>query len=128
MILDNPFIGLDAPSRGVLLEMLQQMTKLKDVQVVLLLSNPDDIPEMITHVLPVKQCRCLPVYSREEFLKQTDLIADLFPSEEKGDSVRCGSFSLPVEEQKEPSAHLVTFRMEHVSIKYGNRTILKELD
>ena len=65
---------------------------------------------------------------REEFLKQTDLIADLFPSEEKGDSVRCGSFSLPVEEQKEPSAHLVTFRMEHVSIKYGSRTILKELD
>ena len=38
------------------------------------------------------------------------------------------AFSLPVGEQKEPSAHLVTFRMEHVSIKYGNRTILKDLD
>ena len=73
LILDNPFIGLDAPSRGVLVEMLQQITKLKCVQVVLLLSNPDDIPEMITHVLPVKQRKCLPVYSREEFLKQTDL-------------------------------------------------------
>jgi len=47
LILDNPFIGLDAPSRGVLVEMLQQITKLKCVQVVLLLSNPDDIPEMI---------------------------------------------------------------------------------
>ena len=46
LILDNPFIGLDAPSRGVLVEMLQQITKLKCVQVVLLLSNPDDIPEM----------------------------------------------------------------------------------
>ena len=128
LILDNPFIGLDAPSRGVLVEMLQQITKLKCVQVVLLLSNPDDIPEMITHVLPVKQRKCLPVYSREEFLKQTDLIADLFPFEGKEDSVRSGAFSLPVGEQKEPSAHLVTFRMEHVSIKYGNRTILKDLD
>lgn len=98
------------------------------MQVVLLLSNPDDIPEMITHVLPVKQRKCLPVYSREEFLKQTDLIADLFPFEGKEDSVRSGAFSLPVGEQKEPSAHLVTFRMEHVSIKYGNRTILKDLD
>ena len=29
---------------------------------------------------------------------------------------------------KEPSTHEVTFRMEHVSIKYGSRTILKELD
>lgn len=128
LILDNPFIGLDAPSRRVLVEMLQQMTKLKGVQVVLLLSNPDDIPEMITHVLPVKQRRCLPVCSREEFLKQSDLIADLFPSEGKDDSERSGLFLLPVEERKEPSAHLVTFRMEHVSIKYGSRTILKELD
>ena len=39
-----------------------------------------------------------------------------------------GRFHIPVGEQKEPSAHLVTFRMEHVSIKYGNRTILKDLD
>ena len=121
LILDNPFIGLDAPSRDVLVEMLQQMTKLKGVQVVLLLSNPDDIPGMITHILPIKQRKCLPVYSREEFLKQTDLIADLFPSEGKVDSVRSESFSLPVEDQKEPSTHLV-------SVKYGSRTILKELD
>ena len=92
LILDNPFIGLDAPSRDVLVEMLQQMTKLKGVQVVLLLSNPDDIPGMITHILPIKQRKCLPVYSREEFLKQTDLIADLFPSEGKVDSVRSESF------------------------------------
>lgn len=128
LILDNPFIGLDAPSRGVLVEMLQQMTKLEGVQVILLLSNPDDIPEMITHVLPVKQRRCLPVCSREEFLRQTDLIADLFPSEGKTDPVRMELLPLPVEQQKEPSAHTVTFRMEHVSIKYGSRTILKELD
>ena len=66
------------------MEMLQQITKLKCVQVVLLLSNPDDIPEMITHVLPVKQRKCLPVYSREEFLKQTDLIAVFIPIRRKG--------------------------------------------
>lgn len=127
LILDNPFIGLDAPSRDVLVEMLWQMTKLKGVQVVLLLSDPDDIPGMITHVLPVKQRRCLPAYSHEEFLKQTDLIAGLFPSEREGDA-HGGVLSLPVDERKEPSNHLVTFRMEHVSIRYGNRTILKELD
>lgn len=128
LILDNPFIGLDASSRGILLEMLQQMAKLKSVQVVLLLSNPDDIPEIITHVLPVKERCCFPVYSREEFLKQTDLIADLFPSEGKGDSFWSRPFLLPVEERKEPSTHIVTFRMEHVSVKYGNRTILKDLN
>jgi molybdate transport system ATP-binding protein len=61
LILDNPFIGLDADSRKVLMDMLQRITRLKRVQVVLLLSNPDEIPEMITHVLPVKERRCLPV-------------------------------------------------------------------
>ena len=120
LILDNPFIGLDADSRKVLMDMLQRITRLKRVQVVLLLSNPDEIPEMITHILPIKERRCLPVYCREDFLKQTDLLTDLFPSLE--------SFVLPVSFPKEPASHSVTFRMEQVSIRYGNRIILKELD
>lgn len=128
LILDNPFIGLDASSRNVLIEMLSQMTKLKSVQVILLLSNPNDIPEMITHVLPVRQRRCLPVCSREDFLRQTGLIAELFPSESEDNSVPVEPFALPVKDKVEPSTHAVTFRMEQVSIKYGSRTILKELD
>lgn len=128
LILDNPFIGLDVSSRNVLIEMLSQMTKLKSVQVILLLSNPNDIPEMITHVLPVRQRRCLPVCSREDFLRQTGLIAELFPSESEDNSVPVEPFALPVKDKVEPSTHAVTFRMEQVSIKYGSRTILKELD
>lgn len=128
LILDNPFIGLDAPSRGILVDLLRQMAEWKGVQVVLLLSNPDDIPEMITHILPVKRRRCLSACGRSEFLRDESLLADLFPC--AWDSV-----SLPVESDfpacgagKEPSRHAVTFRMEHVSIRYGNRTILKDLD
>lgn len=123
LILDNPFIGLDAPSRSMLVDMLQQMACLKGVQVVLLLSNPNDIPDMVTHILPVKDRRLLPVSTREEFLQQTDLIAYLFPSERNSDSTY-----LPVGKEKQPSGHEVTFRMEKVCIKYGSRTILKELD
>lgn len=128
LILDNPFIGLDASSRDVLIEMLSQMAKLKSVQVILLLSNPNDIPEMITHILPVKQRRCLPVCRRDDFLRKTELIADMFPSEGKNNPLLGAPFSLPVKEQEAPSCHEVTFRMEQVSIKYGSRTILKELD
>ena len=29
---------------------------------------------------------------------------------------------------KQPATHTVTFRMEHVSIRYGSRTILKDLN
>lgn len=40
LILDNPFIGLDATSRILLTEMLTQMSEMKEFQVILLLSNP----------------------------------------------------------------------------------------
>ncbi len=128
LILDNPFIGLDAPSRGVLIDMLQQMTKLKGVQVVLLLSNPDDIPKMVTHVLPVKERRCLEVKTPEEFLRDKELISSLFPSENETGEPGFKDIQLPVDGEKAHSEHKVTFRMEHVSIKYGSRTILKDLD
>lgn len=127
LILDNPFIGLDAPSRELLVEMLGQMTRMKGVQVVLLLSNPADIPGMITHVLPVHDRACLAPVGREAFLGDHELIARLFPTEGLlGDEdVDC---LLPVQADKEPSTHEVTLRMEHVHIRYGSRTILKDLD
>lgn len=128
LILDNPFIGLDAPSREVLVEMLQQMTQLKGVQVILLLSNPSDIPEMITHVLPVKDRRCFTALTREQFLEDHELISSLFPSENKNKRANLEEVILPFDETKPVSTHDVTFRMEHVCVKYGSRTILKELD
>lgn len=128
LILDNPFIGLDALSRNILVDMLQQMTLLKDIQVVLLLSAPDDIPEMITHVLPISSRRCLAVQTREQFLHNKELITSLFPSEGQMADTSLSPVLLPADGIKEPSGHEVTFRMEHVSIRYGNRTILKELD
>lgn len=120
LILDNPFIGLDIASRRLLVEMLERITRLDGVQVVLLLANPDEIPEMVTHILPVKQRRCLPVFSREEFMEQSELIEGLFPSGK--------AFTLPLFSSEKVATHIVTFRMEKVSIKYGNRIILKELD
>jgi len=120
LILDNPFIGLDALSRDLLVEMLQQLTQLKEVQVVLLLSNPADIPGMITHVLPFKDKTICPARKREDFCAGKELQQFLFSSL----SDVC---TLPDEGKKE-SDHQITFRMEEVNIRYGQRTILKELN
>ena len=120
LVLDNPFIGLDAPSRGLLVEMLERMASLKGVQVVLLLSDPRDIPEMVTQVLPVCSRTCFPVMSRDAFLADRALRQRLFPSGELPSD-------LPFPE-KPASAHEVTFRMEKVCIRYGARTILEDLD
>ncbi|MDR3193831.1 MAG: ATP-binding cassette domain-containing protein [Tannerella sp.] len=120
LVLDNPFIGLDAASRRLLAQLLQQMAQLKPpLQVVLLLSDPSDIPEMITRVLPVCGRRCLAPQTREAFLSDTTLQTHLFPAAD-------APVHLPDGEEK-PVAHRITFRMERVSIRYGRRTILKDL-
>lgn len=122
LILDNPFIGLDAPSRDLLVEMLEKMTELHGTQVILLLSNPADLPDMITDVLPVLNRKCLSPMKREEFLENKELLEELFPDRVSG------AIDLPAVMEKETSAYDVAFRMEKVCIKYGTRTILKDLD
>ena len=122
LILDNPFIGLDASSRSLLVEMLEQIARWHQVQVILLLSNPADIPEMITDVLPINQQTCYEPMKREAFLQDAGLIQRLFPE------IKASEFVLPVDSNKQPSTHKVTFRMEHVSIRYGKRTILKDIN
>ena len=51
LILDNPFIGLDAETRNQLKELLSILSKERALQIILVLSKTDDIPEFITHVV-----------------------------------------------------------------------------
>ncbi|MDR1675192.1 MAG: ATP-binding cassette domain-containing protein [Tannerella sp.] len=119
LLLDSPFIGLDGDSRRILTDMLAQLAHLKGLQVILLLSDPADIPDMITHVLPVCDRRLLAPLSRTAFLADTALQTRLFPS---GDAPA----ALPSGEEK-TAMHRITFRMERVHVRYAGRTILKDL-
>ena len=44
LIMDNPFIGLDAKTRDLLHTLLGELTKVTHLQVILILSKSDDIP------------------------------------------------------------------------------------
>lgn len=120
LILDNPFIGLDATSRLILIELLQDVAAMSQTQIVLLLSDPKDIPDFITHVLPLKDRQCLSTMTREAFLADSELRENLFPDVEE-----ISSFP---QQTCEAANHEVTLRMENVSIRYGSRTILSELN
>ncbi|MDR3262015.1 MAG: ATP-binding cassette domain-containing protein [Tannerella sp.] len=119
LVLDNPFIGLDAVSRETLVEMLDEIARSDKLQLILLLSNPSDIPEMITHVLPLSRRRCLPPQTRTAFLADVATRTQLFPVQEK-------PVHLPFYEEK-TATHQVTFRMEQVCIRYGERMILNDI-
>ena len=68
LIMDNPFIGLDAPTRELLFTLLERLTKMSSVQIVLILSMMDDVPSFITHVIPVDHLTVYDKIPREEYL------------------------------------------------------------
>ncbi len=128
LILDNPFIGLDAQTRKDFRNLLETLTREATIIVILVLSKRDDIPNFITHVLPVEGLRLLPKMRLEEYRKQYAAISRPELSEKIKDWIA----DLPVRELKEsdfyPHNGGEILRFRDVSIRYGERTILQPLN
>lgn len=122
LIMDNPFIGLDAKTRDQLRALLRGLTELASLQVVLVLSKTDDIPDFITHVIPVEDRRVGPMVSLREYLDRCPEIPAHVLSEEK----RRRILELPYAENLYHTERIVD--LHKVSIRYGDRIILKDLD
>ena len=58
LIMENPFIGLDAQTRDQLKELLDMLTK-EGLQIILVLAKTDEIPDFITHIVEVRGMRVL---------------------------------------------------------------------
>ena len=128
LILDNPFIGLDAGARKDFRDLLETLTKETELLVILVLSKRDDIPDFITHVLPVKGLRLLPKMTLYEYRKGYAALPKPVLSDEKKQWIT----DLPVRDFSEKDFYpkdggeILCFR--NVSIRYGSRTILQPLD
>ncbi len=136
VIMDNPFIGLDAETRVQLDDLLTQLSQMEELQIILVLSMLDYVPDFVTHVLPMEDMKLLPKITREQYLlqfakkdflhreKEEDVfkkvqkrIEDLPYSDENVFNTQCSKFN--VDE---------IVRLNRVSIRYEERTILKELN
>lgn len=122
LIMDNPFIGLDAKTRQLLHELLKKLTEMTDLQVILILSKTDDIPAFITHVIPVADRICGAKLTKEEYLVSRPETPTHVLSDEKRQRI----IELPYSDNLYHTEHIVD--LNKVSIRYGERTILKELD
>ena len=83
VIMDNPFIGLDAETRVQLNDLLTQLSHMDGLQIILVLSMLDFVPEFITHVLPMEDRKLLPKITREEYLQQFEKKDSLHGEKEK---------------------------------------------
>lgn len=122
LMMDNPFIGLDAPTRELLFNLLEQITRLGTLQIVLVLSMLDDIPSFITHVVPVNEMKVGEKMEREAYIEAFRAQDSMAPMEELQQRI----LDLPYNNDNYTSDEVV--KLNKVSIRYDDRTILKELD
>ena len=128
LILDNPFIGLDAATRKEFRNHLETLTRETDLLVILVLSKRDDIPDFITHVLPVEGLRLLPKKTLSEYRKEYAAIPKPVLSDEKRQWIADLAVRDLSDKDFYPKDGGEILRFRNVSIKYGDRTILKPLN
>ena len=122
LIMDNPFIGLDAQTRDLLKALLQQAARERHMDLMLVMSKTDDIPDFVDQVIEVKAGETLPPCSRADYYARLQPVPPhvLPPSQQEA------ILSLPYTDNDYDCRHVVD--MHHVSIRYGERTILSDLD
>ncbi len=107
LIMDNPFIGLDAETRDQLKALLLQLAEERDIEIMLVMSKTDDIPSFVSEVKWFGTQEPVPTHV-------------LSPAQQEA------ILSLPYADHDYDCQHVID--MKKVTIRYGERTILKDLD
>ena len=121
LIMDNPFIGLDIATREQLRSLLTTLAADGTLQIVLVLSKDNDIPDFITHVWEMREEVLQPKQTLGEYRhsKESQNLEGL--SEEHKEAIR----ALPYKNDEYNSRKIVD--MHNVSIRYGQKTILNNV-
>lgn len=119
LIIDNPYIGLDVEARAMLTHVLERLSQ--SLTLIFVVSRSEDIPPFIQKAIIVEDKRVsspLPAsafahfeYGKEQESKQEDWL-----------------FLPPVVENFEASQSNRVVDFRHITIAYGRRTILKDLN
>lgn len=117
LIVDNPYIGLDAPSRDLLDSVLASIAQY-GTAVILLLCNASDIPSYCQYVLPIKNM-CIGQMIETKKLND-DILQSLFP--ERGDLEQ-----LPIAEECNTVDFHTAVDMAGCNVSYGNNVILSDV-
>lgn len=127
IILDNPFIGLDAATRDQLRRLLEKLASEMQLLIILVLSKTDDIPSFVTHVIPVEDMRVLPKMSLADYNKQQTSRSQNHLGTEKREWI----LQLPEKdlgkESFYPQHGEEILKFGNINITYGTHSILSDL-
>lgn len=124
LVIDNPFIGLDGSTRDLLCSVLARIAAKGKLQIVLVLSMLDDVPQFITSVLPIENMCVGEKLSRDEYLTHLDIVHDVAAIKKAQQRV----LSLPGAAMHAYAQGGEVVRFNKVSVRYDERVILNELD
>lgn len=123
LILDNPFVGLDAATRQQLRTLLQMLTTEFTLQVILVLPRTDEVPDFITHVVSVEHRRVGEKVPLAVWRTRPLDLPSCVLTAEKRDAILSLPYTTPPMTETQV---VVDFR--NVTIRYGDRTILHNLN
>lgn len=135
LIIDNPYIGLDSEAREQLTNLLQTLSTEHGIQIMLVVNRTKDIPNFISHVVEVKNMTVGAKLTREDYMqavsKGDDTLSDTATNAAYTASTAANSciqqiLDLPYKDEDYNAEHVVD--MHNVCIRYGERTILKDLN
>ena len=122
LILDDPFAGLDERFRRQLKETLEKLITRRAVHLLLIAAHPDELPRGISHWLRVDRCR---VVEQGRFTKRRGR-----ESLTAGHAPRLQRLPRPrtTVSQTGRRAEPELVRLTNVTVRYGDRTILENID
>ena len=128
LIMDNPFIGLDAQTRTQLRCLLEELARSESLQVVLVLSMMEDVPDFITHVVTVDGCKVGNKLTLEQYRREYAIADERRRIEEEAvfTDLDRRIANLPYSNDNFVSEEIIRFN--NINIRYGERTILKDLN
>ena len=128
LIMDNPFIGLDAQTRTQLRCLLEELARSESLQVVLVLSMMEDVPDFITHVVTVDGCKVGNKLTLEQYRREYAIADERRRIEEESlfADLDRRIAELPYSNDNFVSEEIIRFN--NINIRYGERTILKDLN
>ncbi|MCF0190617.1 MAG: ATP-binding cassette domain-containing protein [Marinilabiliaceae bacterium] len=121
IVIDNPYIGLDAASREIVNEMLHNICDKSDIVLIINICNNKDLPDWIDRVVLLKELKCVGVCNTKDYLSNEKLQSYVFYKNKK-------NIKLPDTYYSSDISYKNAVIMNSISVSYYNKTILDNIN
>ncbi len=124
LLIDNPFIGLDAASRATVAQLFEQLSQ--RVTLVFLVSRTADIPPFVRTGCWVEQGRVAPRETREQLVRREQALLAAQHAKLPRLHALPQAPTAPGRPLGESQEEAVVVRMDHIDIAYGPRVLFRD--